>query len=141
MSVGALEPQFYDALLEGLGMTDTAPDRWDLAQWPALREALAARFKEKTQAEWAAIFDGSDACCAPVLPLSEAAEHPHLRARGTYVDRGGILQPAPAPRFSRTAPTLTTGPSVAGGQSRAALAAWGVPDVGELIDQGVVVEG
>jgi alpha-methylacyl-CoA racemase len=140
MSVGALEPQFYDALLEGLELTDTAPDRWDLAQWPALREALAARFREKTQAEWAEIFDGTDACCAPVLPLTEAARHPHLRARGTYVERDGILQPAPAPRFSRTEATLTTGPTVAGGQSREALAAWGVDNVEELVEAGAVIQ-
>ena len=89
MAVGALEPQFYDALLEGLELKDSAPDRWDLAQWPALKETLTARFKERTQAEWAKVFDGTDACCAPVLPLTEAARHPHLQARGTYVERDG----------------------------------------------------
>jgi alpha-methylacyl-CoA racemase len=140
MTVGALEPQFYDALLDGLGLKDTAPDRWDRAQWPALRETLAARFKERTQAEWAEVFEGTDACCAPVLPLTEAAQHPHLKARGTYVERDGILQPAPAPRFSRTEATLTTGPTVAGGQSREALAAWGVPNVDELVEAGAVIQ-
>jgi alpha-methylacyl-CoA racemase len=139
MSVGALEPQFYAALLEGLGLHDV-PDRNDPAQWPALREALAARFKERTQAEWAAVFDGTDACCAPVLPLTEAARHPHLAARGTYVERDGVLQPAPAPRFSRTPPSLTTGPSVPGGQTREALLAWGVDDVDELIASGAAVQ-
>jgi alpha-methylacyl-CoA racemase len=140
MSVGALEPQFYAALLDGLGLGDDVPDRNDLAQWPALREALGARFKERTQAEWAAVFDGTDACCAPVLPLSEAARHPHLAARGTYVERDGVLQPAPAPRFSRTRPTLTTGPSVPGGRTREALLAWGVEDVDALIASGAVVQ-
>ncbi len=140
MSVGALEPQFYAALLEGLDLGDDVPDRGDLARWPALRDTLAARFKEKTQAEWAAVFDGTDACCAPVLPLTEAAEHPHLKARGTYVERDGVLQPAPAPRFSRTGATLTTGPSVPGGQSREALLAWGVQDVDALIESGAVVQ-
>jgi alpha-methylacyl-CoA racemase len=140
MSVGALEPQFYDALLAGLDLTDSAPDRWDLAQWPALRETLAARFKERTQQEWTKVFDGTDACCAPVLPLTEAAEHPHLKARGTYVERDDILQPAPAPRFSRTAATLTTGPSVAGGQTREALIAWGIDDVDELVASGGAVQ-
>ncbi|MGN6129722.1 MAG: CaiB/BaiF CoA transferase family protein [Nocardioidaceae bacterium] len=140
MSVGALEPQFYAALLEGLEMTGTAPDRNDPRQWPALREALAARFKEKTQAEWAEIFDGTDACCAPVLPLSEAAEHPHLKARGTYVDRDGLLQPAPAPRFSRTGATLTTGPSAPGGQTVEALTVWGVEDVDGLVDSGAAFQ-
>jgi alpha-methylacyl-CoA racemase len=140
MSVGALEPQFYEALLDGLGIADTAPDRWDLAQWPALRETLAETFRQKTQAEWAAVFDGTDACCAPVLPLSEAAQHPHLKARQTYVEADGVVQPAPAPRFSRTGPTLTSGPSVAGGQSREALTAWGVEDVDVLLESGAVVQ-
>jgi alpha-methylacyl-CoA racemase len=140
MSVGALEPQFYDALIDGLGLADSAPDRADLTQWPALREALTARFREKTQAEWAEIFAGTDACCAPVLPLSEAARHPHLEARGTYVDRDGLVQPAPAPRFSRTGPTLGAGPSVPGGQTREALTAWGVDGVEALIESGAAVQ-
>ncbi len=139
MSVGALEPQFYAVLLERLGLDD-APDRGDLAQWPTLRDALAKRFREKTQAEWAEIFDGTDACCAPVLPLTEAAQHPHLKARGTYVDRDGVLQPAPAPRFSRTEATLTTGPTAPGGQTRDALSAWGVADVDSLIESGAAVQ-
>jgi alpha-methylacyl-CoA racemase len=105
-----------------------------------LRELFRQRFLERTQAEWTAVFDGTDACCAPVLPLTEAAEHPHLAARGTYVDRDGVLQPAPAPRFSRTRATLTTGPSAPGGQTREALAAWGVPDVDELIRTGAAVQ-
>ena len=104
------------------------------------RAAIAARFRERTQAEWAEVFDGTDACCTPILPLSEAAEHPHLKARETYVTRDGILQPAPAPRFSRTAPTLSTGPSVPGGLSRAALEAWGIEDVDALIECGAVVQ-
>jgi alpha-methylacyl-CoA racemase len=140
MSVGALEPQFYAVLVERLGLSDV-PDRNDLAQWPALRKVLEARFKERTQAEWTEIFDGTDACVAPVLPLTEAAEHPHLRARQTYVDRDGVLQPAPAPRFSRTEATLTTGPSAPGGQTREALAVWGVPDVDALLASGAAVQG
>ncbi len=139
MSVGALEPQFYAVLVEKLDLAD-APDRNDLAQWPALKEALAARFKERTQAEWAEVFDGTDACVAPVLPLTEAAEHPHLKARGTYVERDGVLQPAPAPRFSRTQATLSTGPSVPGGQTREALTAWGIADVDALLASGAAVQ-
>ncbi len=139
MSVGPLEPQFYAVLVERLGLED-APDRDDLAQWPLLRERLTARFKERTQAEWTEVFAGTDACVAPVLPLTEAARHPHLQARGTYVERDGLLQPAPAPRFSRTAATLTTGPSVAGGDTREALAAWGVADVDALIASGAATQ-
>jgi alpha-methylacyl-CoA racemase len=140
MSVGALEPRFYAVLLDRLELTDSAPDRDDPGRWPVLRELFRQRFLERTQAEWTAVFDGTDACCAPVLPLTEAAEHPHLAARGTYVDRDGVLQPAPAPRFSRTRATLTTGPSAPGGQTREALAAWGVPDVDELIRTGAAVQ-
>src|SRR4051794_12204801 len=117
MSVGALEPRFYAELLDKLELTGTAPSRDDPAQWPALREAFTRRFAEKTQAAWVAVFEGSDACCAPVMPLTEAARAPHLKARGTYVDRDGVLQPAPAPRFSRTEATLTTGPTMPGDQT------------------------
>jgi alpha-methylacyl-CoA racemase len=75
-----------------------------------------------------------------VLPLSEAAEHPHLKARGTYVDRDGLLQPAPAPRFSRTEASLTTGPTVAGGQTREVLTAWGIENVEALLASGAAVQ-
>ena len=137
MSVGALEPQFYAVLVEKLDLADV-PDRDELASWPALKEALTARFKERTQAEWTEVFDGTDACVAPVVPLAEAPHHPHLAARGTFVERDGVTQPAPAPRFSRTEATLTTGPSVPGGDSREALLAWGVEDVDTLIESGAV---
>jgi alpha-methylacyl-CoA racemase len=139
MSVGALEPQFYAELVELLGLTDL-PSRDDLTQWPAIREAFTRRFKERTRAEWTEVFDGTDACVAPVLPLTEAARHPHLAARGTYVERDGVLQPAPAPRFSRTEPSLSAGPSVPGGQTREALTAWGVPDVDALVESGAAVQ-
>jgi len=139
MSVGALEPQFYAVLLEKLDLTDL-PDRNDPASWPAIRAALTERFRERTQAEWAEHFDGSDACVAPVLPMTEAARHPHLAARGTYVDRDGVLQPAPAPRFSRTGATLGTGQTTPGAQTREALTAWGVADVDALVDSGAAVQ-
>ncbi|HEX5771727.1 MAG TPA: CaiB/BaiF CoA-transferase family protein [Nocardioidaceae bacterium] len=140
MAVGALEPQFYEELVKGLGLAGELPDRYDFARHDELRGAIADRFRERTQAEWAEVFEGSDACCTPILPLTEAAEHPHMRARETYVTRDGLLQPAPAPRFSRTTPSLTTGPSVPGGQTRAALEAWGVSDVDALIDSGAAVQ-
>jgi alpha-methylacyl-CoA racemase len=139
MSVGPLEPKFYAVLVEKLDLVD-APDRDDPARWPVLRELLTRRFLERTQAEWTEVFDGTDACVSPVLPLTQAAEHPHLRSRGTYVERGGVLQPAPAPRFSRTEATLTTGPSVPGGDTREALTAWGVDDVEALIASGAAVQ-
>ncbi|WP_293786427.1 CaiB/BaiF CoA-transferase family protein [uncultured Aeromicrobium sp.] len=142
MSVGALEPQFWAALKETLaehGVTDL-PDRDDIAQWGALRERLATAFAGKTQAEWAEIFAPTDACVAPVLPLHEAPQHPHNAARGTYVEHEGILQPAPAPRFSATPATLTTPPSRPGADTREALAAWGIDDVDELIADGIAVQ-
>jgi alpha-methylacyl-CoA racemase len=140
MSVGALEPQFYAELLDRLGLTDVAPDRDDVTQLPVLRELFTRRFRERTQAEWAAVFEGSDACCAPVLPLTEAARHPHLQARGTYVERDGVLQPAPAPRFSRTEATLSSGPTTPGAQTREALLAWGVENVDALLASGAAVQ-
>ena len=140
MAVGSLEPKFYDELVKGLGLTGEVPDRYDFHRHDELREVIAARFRERTQAEWAEVFDGTDACCTPILPLTEAAKHPHLEARETYVTRDGLLQPSPAPRFSRTAPSLTTGPSVPGGRSRAALEAWGIENVDALIESGAVTQ-
>jgi alpha-methylacyl-CoA racemase len=140
MSVGALEPQFWAELVDRLGVADSVPDRDDPATWPAVREVLTAAFKKRSQAEWAEIFDGSDACCSPVLPMTEAARHPQLAERATYVDRDGVLQPGPAPRFSRTTATLSSGPSVPGGGTREALQAWGVPDVDALLESGAAVQ-
>ena len=127
LAVGSLEPKFYDELVRLLGIADTAPDRNDPAQHPALRRVLGDAIGIATQAAWVEVFDGSDACVAPVLPMSEAFEHPHLVARGTFVDRDGITQPAPAPHFSRTSPSLTTPPPARAGQdTRSALSAWGM---------------
>src|ERR1700733_13206062 len=101
VAVGALEPQFYAALLAGLGLT-SAPDRGDPQNWPELRALISARFKDRTRDEWTAAFAGSDACVEPVLSVTEGAADPHLTARETYVSRDGMVQPSPAPRFSRT---------------------------------------
>lgn len=139
MSVGGLEPQFYAEMIKLLELAD-APDRYDVAQWPALRDELAVRFAEKSQAEWVEIFDGSDACVAPVIPLREAPAHPHNVARGTYVVRDGLVQSAPAPRFSRTPATLTTPPAKPGANTKVALEAWGIDDVDQLIADGIAVQ-
>ncbi|MGZ5409081.1 MAG: CaiB/BaiF CoA transferase family protein [Aeromicrobium sp.] len=139
MSVGGLEPQFYAAMKDILGLVDP-PDRNDPAAWPALRARLTAKFAEKTQAEWTGIFDGTDACVAPVIPLREAPKHPHNSARGTYVEHEGLVQPAPAPRFSRTPATLTTPPVGPGANTIEALGAWGIRDVDQLIADGVAVQ-
>ena len=138
MSVGSLEPQFYDELVRLLDLD--LPDRNDPANAALIRDALAARFAERTRDEWAAVFDGTDACVAPILTLPEAAEHPHLAARETYVEVGGALQPAPAPRFSRTPATLTVPPAELGADTRVALTAWGIADVEGLIACGAAVQ-
>ncbi len=144
MSVGGLEPQFYAAMEQVLQAAvpgiEALPDRYDLAQWPALRKAFAEAFQTKTQAEWTELFDGTDACVAPVVPIDEAAKHPHNVARGTYVEHDGLMQPAPAPRFSGTPATLTTAPVRAGTNTAEALAAWGITDIETLIADGVAVQ-
>jgi alpha-methylacyl-CoA racemase len=140
MSVGALEPQFYAEMIRLMGLEDRAPDRNDFSRLGELRQLLTDTFEQRTQAEWAEVFDGTDACVAPVLPLTEAAGHPHMAARGVYVEHEGLLQPSPAPRFSRTGPTLTSGPSRPGGGTRAVLEAWGVEDIEKLLESGAAVQ-
>ena len=139
MSVGSLEPQFYAEMVRLLEL-DALPDRNDPRVWPELRARLAARFAERTQAEWAEVFEGTDACGAPVVPMRDAPKHPHLSARGTYVEHDGVVQAAPAPRFSRTPATLVRPPARPGAHTREALAAWGVGDVDALVASGAVVQ-
>ncbi|KOV92568.1 carnitine dehydratase [Streptomyces sp. NRRL B-1140] len=127
MAVGALEPRFYAEFLSLLGVDDRAEARTDVTRWDALREEIAARFKARTRDEWTAVFDGSDACVAPVLSLREAPHHPHLAARGTFTDHGGITQPAPAPRFSATPTTVRTGPARPGADTADVARDWDVP--------------
>ncbi|MGV9290650.1 CaiB/BaiF CoA transferase family protein [Streptomyces sp. NPDC003719] len=127
MAVGALEARFYAEFLERLGIADQVPSRDDPARWSELREAIAARFKARTRDEWTAVFTDSDACVAPVLSLREAPHHPHLAARGTFTDHGGITQPAPAPRFSATPTAVRTGPARPGADAEAVARDWGLP--------------
>ncbi|MER7898864.1 CaiB/BaiF CoA-transferase family protein [Streptomyces sp. NPDC096046] len=127
MAVGALEPQFYAEFLALLGLGDRTGARTDIARWDELREEIAARFKSRTRDEWTAVFDGSDACVAPVLSLREAPHHPHLAARGTFTDHGGITQPAPAPRFSATPTSVRTGPARPGADTADVARDWDVP--------------
>ncbi|MER6015581.1 CaiB/BaiF CoA transferase family protein [Streptomyces bluensis] len=134
MAVGALEQQFYEEFVDLLGIRDQAPARKDVARWGELRERVAARFKARTRDEWTAVFEGSDACVAPVLSLREAPHHPHLAARGTFTDFGGITQPAPAPRFSATRTSLRGGPAQPGADTAAVARDWGIP--GLLKDDG-----
>ncbi|MFG2885216.1 CaiB/BaiF CoA transferase family protein [Streptomyces sp. NPDC048297] len=127
MAVGALEPQFYEEFLHLLDLDELAPARTDWTRWSELRERVAARFLSRTRDEWTAVFEGTDACVAPVLSLREAPHHPHLAARGTFTDHGGITQPAPAPRFSATPTAVRTGPALPGTGTQAVARDWGIP--------------
>jgi alpha-methylacyl-CoA racemase len=126
ISIGAIEPQFYEQLLALAGAGDPAFNKqWSQRDWPDLKERFAALFKTRTRDDWCALLEGTDACFAPVLDMAEAPHHPHNRDRGTFVDVDGVTQPAPAPRFSRTAPGQVSPPSAPGQDSAAILAAWG----------------
>ena len=141
MAVGALEPKFYADLLAGLELDPAdLPGQYDRSGWPVLRAALTAAFGGRTQAEWAAVFDGSDACVAPVVSPADAPDHPHNAARGTFVDVGGLIQPAPAPRFSRTPAGPPAPPQAAGASTAEVMASLGFTDqqITRLRDQGAV---
>ncbi|MGW3729232.1 CaiB/BaiF CoA transferase family protein [Streptomyces sp. NPDC000851] len=131
MAVGALEPQFYDEFLDLLDIKEYATARKDWSRWGELREAVTARFKSRTRDEWTAVFEGSDACVAPVLSLREAPHHPHLAARGTFTDHDGITQPAPAPRFSATPTAVRSGPAQPGADTAEVARDWDVPGLTE----------
>jgi alpha-methylacyl-CoA racemase len=141
MSVAALEPQFYDALVTLLGVKETCPGQGDLDRYDEMRAVFTETFKQRSQEEWVALFEGTDACVAGILPISEAVGHPHLKARETFVEHEGMVQPQPAPRFSRTTATLGLPPSATAGQhTRDALTAWGIADVEGLIERGIAVQ-
>ena len=126
VAIGSIEVRFYAELLEKLGLAGEAlPKQHDRAGWPVLREKFAAAFRTKTRDEWVKVFDGSDACFAPVLGLGEARRDPHNVARGSFVTVAGIEQPAPAPKFSRTPGGVRRPPPERGEGGRAALAEWG----------------
>ncbi|MBB4781370.1 alpha-methylacyl-CoA racemase [Streptomyces rapamycinicus] len=126
MAVGPLERKFYTEFIELLGIVDKAPARDDFDSWTALRDAIADRFKERTREEWTAVFGASDACVAPVLSLREAPSHPQLAARSTFLDHGGITQPAPAPRFSATPGAVRRAPARPGADADEVARDWGV---------------
>jgi len=125
VSIGSIEPQFYALLLEKTGVSAEFAAQMDRSKWPQLKEKLAAVFRTKTRAQWNEIMEGTDVCYAPVLRMSEAAQHPHNVARNTFVEVAGITQPAPAPRYSRTITNVPTPPAHAGEHTRAVLADWG----------------
>lgn len=142
VSIGAIEPKFYDELIGLLGLSadDDFSRQQDSDLWPTLKERLSAIFIQRTQAEWCSVLEYTDACFAPVLRADEAASHPHNRHRETFVEAFGVLQPAPAPRFSRSQPQLAMPPARPGQHTREALLDWGfrASEVDELADRGAI---
>jgi alpha-methylacyl-CoA racemase len=141
IAVGAIEPQFWAQLLEGLGLVGRAdlPAQQDRSRWPELKARIGEVFRTRTRDEWAAHFADTDACVSPVLSPFEAHLHPHNAARGTFTAVDGLVQPAPAPRFSRT-PGSVASPAPWPGEHAAALADWGISpeEISELRAEGVV---
>jgi alpha-methylacyl-CoA racemase len=140
VAVGAIEPKFYMALLERMGLADEAlPSQHDRARWPELRRRFAQVFAAKSRDDWCDVFAGSDACFSPVLTFAEARDHPHNVARRGHMTLGGVDQPAPAPRFSRTPGAALRAPPERGALGAEALADWGFTDteIERLRAQGV----
>jgi alpha-methylacyl-CoA racemase len=127
ISLGSLEPQFYAEMITRLGLADEVDlaRQMDQSSWPELREKLTALFKTKTRDEWCEVLEHTDACFAPVLTMAEAAEHPHMKARNTILSEDGLLQPAPAPRFSRTPGAISRPAAWPGQHTDEVLADWG----------------
>ncbi|HTO53005.1 MAG TPA: CaiB/BaiF CoA-transferase family protein [Myxococcota bacterium] len=126
VAIGAIEPQFYAELLKRVGLdADALPAQLDRTRWPEAKESLARLFKTKTRDEWCAVLEGTDACFAPVLSMSEARRHPHNLARQAFVEVAGVAQPRPAPRFSRTDSGVQRPPARVGEHTEEALRDWG----------------
>jgi alpha-methylacyl-CoA racemase len=131
ISLGPIDPKSRGELLRLTGLADDVdgdgpvPDQDDRRSWPAMKERMAALVRTRTRDEWCELLEGTDACFAPVLDPGEAPEHPHNRERGTYTEVGGVVQPAPAPRFSRTVPAIAGAPPAPGEHTIEALADWG----------------
>jgi alpha-methylacyl-CoA racemase len=141
VAVGAMEPRFYRAFMTGLGFTDDdMPPQDDQARWESLTRQVADIFRGRTRAEWLDRFDGTEACVTPVLSLGDAPAHPHNRHRATFVDVGGTVEPAPAPRFSRTPAAMPSPAPDPGVHATESLLRWGftAPDIELLVTHGVV---
>lgn len=141
ISIGSIEPQFYALLLEKCEITDPEfQAQMDKDKWPDLKKKIADVFKQKTRDEWCEIMEGSDVCFAPVLDFDEAPEHPHNKARGTFIEVDGVTQPAPAPRFSRTQSATPGKPPIAGEHTDEALGDWGfsTDDIAALKEKGAI---
>ena len=140
-AIGAIEPQFYAELLRRLGLEgEELPDQMDREAWPAMKERFSALFAGKTRKEWEVIFEGSDACAAPVLSPLEAPHHPHIAARGTFTEVAGVVQPAPAPRFGGTPGSIRNPPPNPGQHGDEALTDWGLDasEVATLRESGAI---
>lgn len=141
VSIGSIEPPFYTLLLQLCGIDDPAfQAQMDIHRWPMLKNRLADIFRMKTRAQWCTLMEGSDVCFAPVLDWDEAPLHPHNVARGTFITVDGVVQPAPAPRFSRSVPPMPTAPAEKGAHSQAILRDWGIADehIRSLRDYGAI---
>ena len=140
VAVGSLEPKFYRELLRLTGLEkEKLPGQNDASAWPAMKQRMAAIFRGKTRDEWCHIMEGSEVCFAPVLSMSEAPQHPHNRHRRTLLEENGVVQPAPAPRFSRTPGAIQRPPSAPGADTETALLDWGfsAQEVQQLCAAGV----
>jgi alpha-methylacyl-CoA racemase len=141
VAVGAREPKFFEALLDELGLAgDDLPRQDDRAGWPVVRDRIASVIRTRTRDEWAADLEGAGVCVSPVLSMDEVRSHPHNRARGTFVDHGGLVQPAPAPRFSRTPSQIGEPMREPGRDTEAVLTDWGFEDheIAALSSRGAV---
>ncbi|WP_428248301.1 CaiB/BaiF CoA transferase family protein [Ferrovibrio sp.] len=128
IAIGAIETKFYGTLISRMGLTESdLPDQFDRTRWPELERIFAAVFASRTRDEWVAILESEDACFAPILNIAEMSRHPHVRARSTVVEHQGVLQPAPAPRFSRTPGELQQLSHEAAWDCDDLLRRWGVP--------------
>ena len=131
ISLGAIDPKSCDELLRITGLADDldgggpVPEPADRDSWPSMKRRMAAVIKTRTRDEWCALLEGTDACFAPVLGPDEAPGHPHIHERGTFTEVAGVVQPAPAPRFSRTVPTIAGPPAQPGQHTEEALSDWG----------------
>jgi alpha-methylacyl-CoA racemase len=140
ISLGSIEPQFYAELLRLTGL-DNDPEfalQMDKTLWPHLKARLHQLFDTKTRDEWCALMEGTDVCFAPVLTMTEATKHPHNVQRGTFTDIAGVVQPSPAPRFSRTVSSTPTPPAHPGQHSREILTDWGIEGADDLLAGGAV---
>ena len=126
ISIASIEAKFYAELLQRLGLeSETLPDQMDQKHWPEFKNRLTKLFRTKTREEWCEILEGTDVCFAPVLSYDEAPQHPHNKARNTFIEVEGVIQPAPAPRFSRTIEQVQRPPSAPGEHTEEGLSDWG----------------